>query len=145
MRWYTADFESLQWHDAHVHGFRVVADERGTAELVLDIDFILEWIGTDEERFRFRVSQAILQFHEVSGLRFALDYAVCSAGMTAFSIDGIVREPLPMPEGRPWYRWRIEVSWPEGFLEFEAPGFSQWLIGEVVEQEGQMLDPVQRL
>ncbi len=74
MRWHTADFETLQWHDVHVHGFRILADERGTAELVLDIDFILEWIRGDDDRFRFRIAQAMLQFHEVFGLRFALDY-----------------------------------------------------------------------
>lgn len=149
MRWYTADFESIQWHDVHVHGFRIVADERGTAELVLDIDFILEWIPEDGDRFRFRIAQAILQFHEVSGLRFGLDYVACSAGMSAFAIDRIERAPLreiadDEDDRGPW-RWRILVGWPEGQLEFEASGFSQWLVGEVVEQRAASLVPAQRL
>jgi hypothetical protein len=144
-RWYTADFETLSWHDVHVHGFRIVEGEHGTAELVLDIDFIVEWISSADAGYRFRVAQAILQFHEVFGLRFSLDYVACSAGMTAFSIEGIKREII-VDEGRaPSYRWRIAVNWPEGFLEFEAPGFSQWLVGEIVEQDAQALHPAQRL
>lgn len=149
MRWYTADFDAMQWHDVHVHGFRIVADEHGTAELVLDIDFILEWIREDGGRFRFRVAQAILQFHEVFGLRFALDYVACSAGMSAFAIDRIERASLreiadDEDHFGPW-RWRIDVNWPEGFLEFESPGFSQWLVGDVVEQPVPVLGPAQRM
>lgn len=149
MRWHTADFETLQWHDVHVHGFRILADERGTAELVLDIDFILERIRGDDDRFRFRIAQAMLQFHEVFGLRFALDYVACSAGMSAFAIERIERAPLrEIAEGEddfgPW-RWRIDINWPEGFLEFESSGFSQWLVGDIVEQDAQLLPPAQRM
>ena len=155
MRWHTADFDAMSWHDVHVHGFRIVEGEHGTAELQLDIDFILEWIRNGGAPLRFRVAQAMLQFHEVFGLRFALDYVACSAGMSAFAIGGITRESLRDVEddqdGRedrddrgPW-RWRIDVNWPEGFLAFEATGFSQWLVGEVVEQEAQSLQAVDRL
>jgi hypothetical protein len=153
VRWHTADFDAMSWHDVRVHGFRIVEGEHGTAELQLDIDFILEWIGDGGAPFRFRVAQAMLQFHEVFGLRFALDYVACSAGMSAFAIGGITREPLREAgqdqDGRdddrgPW-RWRIDVNWPEGFLTFEATGFSQWLVGEVVEQEAQSLQAVDRL
>lgn len=152
MRWHTADFDALSWHDVHVHGFRIVEGEHGTAELQLDIDFILEWMRGEESRFRFRIAQAMLQFHEVFGLRFALDYVACSAGMSAFAIDGITRVPLREDEDDageredtgPW-RWRIDVNWPEGFLEFEATGFSQWLVGEIVEQDGQGLRPADRI
>lgn len=144
MRWYTADFDALSWHDVRVHGFRIVEGAQGTAELVLDIDFILEWLPEDDG-YRFRIAQAILQFHEVFGLRFMLDYVACSAGMTAFSIESIERGVIGDDERSQSYRWRIDVNWPEGFLEFEAPGFSQWLVGEIVEQDGQTLDPTHRL
>jgi hypothetical protein len=155
MRWHTADFDAMSWHDVHVHGFRIVEGEHGTAELQLDIDFILERLRNGDAPFRFRVAQAMLQFHEVFGLRFALDYVACSAGMSAFAIGGITREPLREvgedQDGRddrddrgPW-RWRIDVNWPEGFLAFEATGFSQWLVGEVVEQDAQCLQAVDRL
>jgi hypothetical protein len=143
-RWYTADFDALSWRDVHVHGFRIVEGEQGMAELMLDIDFIIEWL-LEDGRYRFRVAQAVLQFHEVFALRFSLDYVAPSAGMTAFSIDGVVREEIPVCGDRSWYRWRIEINWPEGFLEFESPGFSQWLLGDVVEQEAQCLSPSLRI
>jgi hypothetical protein len=127
------------------HGFRILEGEYGAAELVLDIDFILEWVSSEEVGYRFRVAQAILQFHQVFGLRFSLDYVACSAGMTAFSIDSIEREAVGDEDRATSYRWRIALNWPEGFLEFDASGFSQWLVGEIVEQDGQTLDPAQRL
>ena len=153
MRWYTADFDRMSWHDVHVHGFRIVEGGHGTAELQLDIDFLLAW--PDAGAGDFRVAQAMLQFHEVFGLRFALDYVACSAGMTPFAIDRIVREPLsgsaddedaPIDTQAhgPW-RWRVELVWPEGGLDFEASGFTQWLVGEMVEQPESWLRPDQRL
>lgn len=144
-RWSTDHFDALSWRDVRVHGFRLIEGEHGTAELVLDIDFILERSSAEDDRPRFRVAQAILQFHEVFGLRFVLDYAVCSAGMTAFSIADIEREALDSPGGRPSYRWRIEVNWPEGMLEFESPGFSQWLVGEPLDTDWPLLAPDQRI
>lgn len=152
MRWHTADFDALSWHDVHVHGFRIVEAEHGVAELQLDIDFILERIHDGNGGIRFRIAQAMLQFHEVFGLRFALDYVACSAGMSAFAIGGITRVPLREVEDDageredtgPW-RWRIDVNWPEGFLEFEATGFSQWLVGEILELDGQSLRPADRM
>ena len=148
MRWHTADFESLSWRDVHAHGFRIVDNNDGTAELQFDLDFILE-----RESTGVRVAQAILQFHDVFGLRFSLDYVVCSAGMSAFSIDAVTREPLrpvddtsetPEEDHGPW-RWRIDIGWPEGMIEFEASGFSQWLVGDEIEQEGYALDASIRL
>jgi hypothetical protein len=157
-RWYTADFEVLSWHDVHVHGFRIVEGEAGAADLALDLDFILAWLGPEDGRYRFRVAQAILQFHDVFDLRVALDYAACSAGTCPFSIDRIVREPLhggPGDENEeqsddhrfdagPW-RWRVEVNWPEGALEFQASGFSQWLLGDAVEQDAMWLPAALRM
>lgn len=152
MRWHTADFDALSWHDVSVHGLRIVEGAHGAAELQLDIDFILEWIEAGEGGLRFRVAQAMLQFHEVFGLRLALDYVACSAGTTPFSIGAIRREPLRPPaddagdadEHGPW-RWRIEVNWPEGLLEFEASGFTQWLVGDPREQDAPSLAPSERL
>jgi hypothetical protein len=42
--WTEADFDSLGWHDVHVHGFRVLDGEHGAGELWLDIDYILDWV-----------------------------------------------------------------------------------------------------
>ncbi len=150
-RWYTADFDQLDWRGVHVHGFRIVEGVHGTAELQLDIDFLLTRPADADPHGGHVVAQAMLQFHEVSGLRFTLDYVACSAGMSAFSIALIERRPLREREDAadaedhgPW-RWRIELGWPEGMFEFEASGFSQWLVGEPVEQIDPSLPPGLRL
>lgn len=145
--WTTKDFGHMSWHDAHVHGFRIVeSDEQsaGTAELYLDIDYILEWVKRGEEGLRFVVAQATLHFHDVFGLRFSLDYAKVEAGMCAFSIAGIEREIIRYPNGHSGYKWVMNVNWPAGFIEFTSSGFTQRLVGEVVRDCRQSLPPSQR-
>jgi hypothetical protein len=43
--WHIEDFESLSWHDVCVYGFHfdTLNPDEGTADLVLDIDYILKW------------------------------------------------------------------------------------------------------
>jgi len=143
--WNTEDFESLSWHDVHVHGFRLdgFKPDEGTANLVLDIDYILKWQETANE-FLFTVCRAELKFHKTFGLKFMLDYATPTAGMYPFSIEGIHREPLEYPTGFRSFRWSIPINWPRGSIEFEAPGFTQTLVGEPIIQSGQSLSPEQR-
>ena len=143
--WHTEDFESLSWHDVHVHGFRLdtfVAEE-GASDLVLDIDYILKWHNSDSG-FEFTVCQAELRFYRVFGLKFALDYSTPTAGMCPFSIDGIYREIRERPAGAKSFLWRIPINWPQGSMEFEAPSFTQRLIGGPVVQSMQSLLPEQR-
>lgn len=144
--WTTDDFEAMSWHDVHVHGFRLdrYKDTHGSADLVLDIDFILKW-DKSGDTFLFTVCPADLRFHEVFGLKFTLDYATPTAGMCPFSISGIEREVLKASTGHRSYAWRLPINWPRGSLEFQAPGFTQVLTGEPHVQSGrQSLAPEQR-
>jgi hypothetical protein len=146
-KWTTADFDDLSWHDCHIHGFRFgeINDERGTAELEFDIDFILEWLTQGDSTFCFRIAPATLTFHDVFGLRVEVDYATpITAGMTPFTIDGINREPLSYPTGYTTFRWRLPVSWPAGAITFDSPGFTQVLRREPVIHQGQCLTASER-
>ena len=144
-RWSTDDFEEMSWHDVHVHGFQIVQNdgENGTAELVLDIDYILEW-RENENKFSFVVAQASLRFHEVFGLKLTLDYATPTAGMCPFSLAGIEREPRVFPTSYTSYKWRLGINWPAGEIEFQSPGFTQSLTGKLYTQPSQWLEPSQR-
>ena len=139
--WTEADFDSLGWHDIHVHGFRVTEGEHGVGLLILDLDYILEWIHpkTEAGSFRFRIAPASLVFRDVTSLRFTLDYATPTAAMGPFSIDGIEREPISHENGYESSRWAIAVNWPDGELAFESPGFTQSLTGPIVETDAQYL------
>ena len=143
--WHTDDFESLSWHDVHVHGYRLEAvnPDEGTADLVLDIDYILNW-ETAGNGFLFTICRAELVFHSVFGLKLALDYATPTAGMCPFSIDRIKREPLELSTGVRSFRWHIPINWPHGSIDFEAPSFTQTLVGKPVVQSGQSLSSKQR-
>ena len=144
--WTTDDFDALSWHDVHVHGFRFAEfkEANGSADLVLDIDYILKWERSGEN-FLFTVCRAELRFHDVFGLKLELDYASPTAGMCPFSINGIERDVVTSPNGHQSYRWRLPINWPKGSLEFQAAGFTQVLTGHPQVQTGrQSLTPAQR-
>jgi hypothetical protein len=143
--WTTEDYDRLSWHDAHVYGFRLDAfdDENGSADLVLDIDYILQWDNSGES-FLFTVCQAELRFHEVFRMQFSLDYATPTAGMSPFCLADIEREALDFSTGYKSYRWRLPFNWPQGQLEFEAPRFTQTLIGTPMVHGSQRLPPEKR-
>lgn len=143
--WTTSDFDAMSWHDVHVHGFRLDAfnSDEGTANLTFDIDYILKWEKAGNG-FLFTVCRAELVFREVFGLKLNLDYATPTAGMCPFSISGIEREPVEFPTGSKSFLWRLPVNWPSGSIEFQAPAFSQRLVGDPVAQSGQFLSSEQR-
>jgi hypothetical protein len=143
--WSTEDFESMSWHDVHVHGFRFASfnENAGAADLIFDIDYILEW-KKNGDAFSFVVCPATLKFKDVFGLQFSLNYATPTAGMCPFAIDGISRKLLEFPTGYTSYRWAIEINWPSGEIQFQSPSFTQSLTGKPKLSPGQWLNPEQR-
>lgn len=147
MEWTTADFESLCWHDNHVHGMAFREGPPGEAKLVLDIDHITQWLcGVgDDRRYRFMVAPAELVFDDVLFLEVRIDGRGFGAGL--LSIDEIRRERLEDARASRVYRWAIELNCPPGELTFLASGFRQRLRAAPIESEGQSLswDERQRL
>ncbi len=140
-----SDFEAFNWHDNPIHGFGLVEGEYGLGKLVLDIDYITEWVCSDEGSFSFRIAPADLVFEDVSDLVVSLDYQSCSAGLTPPSIHVIRREPRTHPNGHQNFAWHIDINWPSGgYIRFTAPGFTQTLRKEPILSDGQVLDPRDR-
>jgi hypothetical protein len=144
-----ADFENLSWHDCHIHGveFHVGNADDGdwTSELVLDIDYIVEWICGRSGGGQFRVAPATLVFHEVTDLKIAIDWGSSGfrSSLHVVSIGSIERELLPARKGhseRPYYSWRVRLNWPEsGEIAFGAVGFTHTLRAEPVLTKQQSL------
>jgi hypothetical protein len=145
------DVDDLTWHDNALYGLRLdVGDPAGGdwhADLVLDIDHVVEWLCGATGQARFRVAPASLTFHDVTDLRIAIDCGD-SGGQVALhplSIDRITRERIRDQKiclDRPYYRWRIELNWPAGgTLSFGASGFTQTLRAEPVLLDQQQLPP----
>ncbi len=140
--WTDAQFLEMSWHDNHVHGMQLVEMDHGSGELILDIDYIVEWIK-GQDAYRFLIVPATLTFHGVTSLRFSLDYATPTAAFGPFMIHGIERHQ----EQRDRYLarlWKILISWPQGELAFEGAGFTQRALGEAVQSERQCLSQKQR-
>ena len=143
--WHTEDFDSLFWHDVNIHGFHLdsFVDDESIADLVFDIDYILKWDNVNNE-LSFTVCRATLRFHKISGMKFMLDYATPVMGMYPFSIDGIERVPLTHFTDHKYFHWFIKINSPEGYIEFDSPGFTQTLVGQPIVQSSQWLSSEQR-
>ena len=81
----------MSWHDNHVHALRIIEGKDGAGELVLDIDYILEWLPPLEGVYTFRIVPVELRFLNVMDLRIELDYAAGPAALGPFSLAGIER------------------------------------------------------
>lgn len=143
-----ADFERLSWHDCHIWGVEFAvgdADEGDwTSDLVLDIDFIIEWVRS-AGGVQFRVAPATLVFHGVTDPRISINWG-SSGFQTALhpvSIDRIERDRITNQKvflDRPYYSWRIILNWPKnGFISFGAVDFTQTQLAEPVLIERQHL------
>jgi hypothetical protein len=86
--WTDADFADLSWHDCSVHALRIVEGLHGDGALILDFDYILQWLPSGG-RYQFSIAPAELRFNEVTHLRMSIDYAAASAAFTPFTLDGI--------------------------------------------------------
>ncbi len=135
-----ADFDRLSWHDCHVWGlsFRVgdPHEDDWTSDLVLDIDFIVEWICGIKDEARFKVAPAMLAFHGVTDSRMTIDWGSAGFQMALhpLSIDRIERQAVVGQKvylDRPYFSWRIRLNWPTGGeIAFGAFGFTQTLLAE---------------
>ena len=143
VRWTTADFDDLSWHDNAIHGFRIVEVEHGAGDLVFDIDHILAW-QQEGSTFRFSVAPAFLRFTGTHDLQMTIDYVACSAGLQPPQIETIEREEVMFPNGHRGLRWRILLNWPAGEFSFFADGFEMALWGRTV-GGGQSIAPSRRV
>jgi hypothetical protein len=137
-----AHFAEMSWHDNHVHGLQIRSGEHGAGELVLDIDYIVEWLCETDGTCQFRLAPASLTFRDVTDLRIDVDFASVSAALGPFSIGEIRREFTGSPPAAA--AWRIDVNWPRGAISFHAIGFTQVLRGPAVVKAEQWLEPAER-
>jgi hypothetical protein len=141
--WTHHQLEEMSWHDNHVHALRIVEGKRGAGQLILDLDYILEWVKNQDGKIQFRVLPATLTFLDVTSLRISLDYATPTAALGPFSIHAIGRKIEPR-ERYEAHVWRIQISWPVGEISFEASGFEQRGVGTPVLADNQCLSAEER-
>jgi hypothetical protein len=148
------EFELLSWHDCHIWGleFRVGDSdlEDWTSDLVVRIDFIIDWICGVGGSCLFRVAPAELVFHGVTDPLVSVAWADTGlqVAMSLPSIGQIERDRVQDQKvflDRPYYRWRISLIGPEGGeIAFGATGFTQTLLGESLLTNKQHLTRIER-
>jgi hypothetical protein len=150
-----SDFDRLSWHDCHIWAVELrVGDpdnEDWTSDLVLDIDFIVEWLCGVGGGGQFRVAPATLVFHGVTDPKIDIDWGH-SGFQTALhpvSIGQLERQRIQDQKvylDRPYYSWKICLNWPDrGLITFGAVGFTQTLRAEPILSENQRLSRSERI
>src|SRR5262245_6916041 len=129
--WTEADFDQLSWHDNSIYGL-ALRTENWKSDLLLDIDYITEWLCGVDQRVRFLIAPATLTFHNVTDLRLDVDWGDShfQVALIEPSIHAITRERVAhqlIHLDRPYYEWTIQLNLPKpgGFIRFGATGFTQ--------------------
>ena len=137
-----ADFDRLSFHDCHIWGleFRAGDPDRGewVNDLVLDIDYIVEWICGVGGGAQFRVAPATLVFEGATDLDIAVNWGESGfrCALHQPSIDHIERDR---------HSWKIRLNWPAGgVIAFGAAGFTLTTRGEAILTDRQKLSLAER-
>jgi hypothetical protein len=120
--WSDPDFDRMSWHDCPIHAFSF-NDE---FELLLDIDYIFEWVQPQkgERFFKFWIAPCTLIFENVYDITFdsehkqpVIDYVGRSNPQKPKNSDYIGRDTE--------YDWDIVMVSSE--LSFKSVGFKQFV------------------
>ncbi|WP_327735238.1 hypothetical protein OG749_16720 [Streptomyces nojiriensis] len=120
--WSDADFEEMGWHDATVHGLYVQETEEVLPRLLLDLDYLVQWVHPvpPATHFSFWVSPATLVFEDVWDLEGDLGFKGTVPDLVIDGVHRLVpddgRQDLPL--------WHIEGHAFD--LKFRASGYRQY-------------------
>src|SRR5690606_36004175 len=66
--WTELDFEEMSWHDTFIHGIGWSSDRSEDLKLMLDIDYMFEWVSPEppSPSYTFWIAPCTLVFHQVS-------------------------------------------------------------------------------
>ncbi len=128
--WTDTDFPQMGWHDCHVYQLKLA--ER---ELILDIDYVLQWNQPEIEGmpFTFWITPATLVFNDVDNISF--DFSKGFDG--GVEIDDIV-----LTEHEAGRHWTIITQ--QGDVQFNASGYRQFIRQEPFFKYGQIIPYIER-
>lgn len=121
--WSEKDFASMEWHDCKIYAIALGVEEH---EIMIDIDYILEWIKPDKNGnyFKFWVAPATLVFKNVYNILINID-------SVNTIIDCIYRNNPVRAKNASYVEETIEYDWIietiNGEISFKSVGFTQYL------------------
>jgi hypothetical protein len=122
------EFDEFSWHDATVHAVALEPAEDHPGSLLIDLDYIVEWVapGRPGGAFRFWVAPATLTFDRAWDITLR---GSTVGAVNELSIDRIVRSPRPVPSAATgWFTWTVEGH--NFTIEFAAGECAQRLRAE---------------
>jgi len=136
--WTDADFDHMGWHDAAVHALATEGEDENPGRLLLDLDYILEWVppSGEETRFNFWIAPATLVFDHAWDLTVDIELHTTALEL---ELDAITRTP-DQPFGRS--TWTLEGH--NFTASVTSEGFRQYLRAEPIWSPRQRLDAAQR-
>lgn len=141
--WSDINFKDMSWHDCTIHSMAQDQDGEYQSDLVLDLDYIVEWIKTDDSTFQFHVAPALLRFQNVDKLNIQLMLHF-KQEIVIHSIDCAPKED----KGFQNHHWTIKIQSYSNEninrIEFDAIGFVQELTTPPIIIESQSLTRQQR-
>jgi hypothetical protein len=136
-----ADFETLGFHDCHVHA---IGWDFERFRFKVDLDYIVEWVNPSQQDdpFRFRISRASLDFNNIDELCIDLHWKNAPASCQLAALDRA--ESRQTPNGAIQWRWVMDFQSPSGEIAFWATGFSLTLLHAPSISERQTLPSYER-
>ena len=128
-----SDFETLGFHDCHVHGIRW---DSSAYALVLDLDYIVQWTEKNGS-FEFLVAPAQIRFDYSAEVKVSLDWS--NLAMECQIQDIHKRDRRQNPNGSECYLWEIEFTTPSGSIELWANDFELKFLAEPESSKTQKL------
>ena len=135
--WTETDFERMGWHDSKIYA---LAFSPETFELLLDIDYIFEWIKPElgETNFKFWTAPATLAFQNV----YDVDFDIQTVG-PELEILSIVREQPRAPRNAAYIDQDIEWLWTldcvQGEIKLWSVGYTQYIRAAPQSDKGQKI------
>jgi len=126
--WNESDFEQMGWHDSKIYALEF-RDE--SFELILDIDYILEWVNPsdNETQFKFWVAPATLVFRNVWNLNINIE-------SLDLEIQDLHRSNPRPPKNINSIKESLEYDWNigtnSGEIAFTAVGYKQYFRKDAV-------------
>ena len=121
--WTDKDFETMGWHDNSIHAIGLLKESLDEPELVLDIDYITEWLDATPPSpyMEFYIAPSTLVFHTVFDLKINMSWYY--PDLRIDDITYINREP-PYQDSDV-KAWLIQCD--VGEIEFISSGFTQYM------------------
>jgi hypothetical protein len=119
--WTDADFDAMSFHDVHIRAFGAEPD---TYELLLDLDYLFQWVppAEGETYFRFWVAPVTLAFENAHDVR--IDVRSSQGDLEIATLRR--EEATPTPNDAMLER-RYVLECREGDLSVVATGFTMYV------------------